>query len=106
MEERRSEPRQLMALPVKLGDGSVGVTRDISPSGIYLSTSTDHQVGQHVVFEMESTAGQLVFTAEGEIVRVERDNGVVGIAVNLSTQKLSMPAANDPQELLRFMTPP
>ena len=86
--EQRMEPRELLALPLKLGDGCPAVTRDISPSGMYFEMSGWHQMAGAVVFEMHLTDGQLKFTAEGQILRIVHASGITGVAVRLLSPKL------------------
>lgn len=90
--ERRQEPRERLALPLRLDDGRVAETRDISASGMYLEVSGFHHFSGKVVFEMHLSSAQLTFTAEGEIVRVEHKPDSTGVAVKLVTTKL-VPAA-------------
>jgi hypothetical protein len=86
--EQRSEPREPVALPLKLGDGSPAVTRNISPSGMYFEMNGWHHMAGAVVFEMHLTDGQLKFTAEGEILRIVHAYGKTGVAVRLLSPKL------------------
>lgn len=86
--EQRIEPREALALPLKLGDGCPAVTRNISPSGIYLEVNGWHHITGFVVFEMDLPDGGLKLTSEGEIVRVEHAPGKTGIAVRLMSPRL------------------
>jgi hypothetical protein len=81
--EQRAEPRESLALPLKLGDGATAVTRDISPSGMYLEIRGDHTMGGTVYFEMDLAEARMKFTAEGHIVRLEHREGLTGVAVRL-----------------------
>ena len=91
-EEHRTDPREPLALPLRLGDGSSAVTRDISASGMYLEIAGEHELSGLVVFEMHLTHARMKFTAEGEIVRVEHKDGNTGIAVKLRTPRLELTA--------------
>lgn len=86
--EQRVEPRETLALPLKLGGGFDAVTRDISPSGMYFEIHGDHQIGGTVVFEMDLAEMHMKFTAQGRIVRLEHRNGVTGVALRLISPKL------------------
>lgn len=86
--EHRAEPRESVALPLKLGDGSSAVTRDISPSGMYLEVRGEQQIGGTVFFEMSLEDVRMKFSAEGQIVRLEHRHGVTGIALRLRSPKL------------------
>jgi hypothetical protein len=86
--EQRGEPREAVALPLKLGDGSAAVTRDISPSGMYLQIHGNPDLGGTLLFEMDLQDVHMKFTAEGRVVRLERCDGFTGIAVRLHSPRL------------------
>jgi hypothetical protein len=86
--EQRNAPRESLALPVRLGDGSAAVTRDISASGMYLEIRGVHQIGGTVVFQLDLADARVKFSAEGQIVRLEHHDGLTGIAVKLSVHRL------------------
>jgi len=88
--EQRREPRESLALPLTLDDGSAAVTRDISPSGMYFEINNWHPMSGAVVFEMQLTERRLKFKAEGQIVRVEHVPGKTGIAVRLVSPRLHL----------------
>jgi hypothetical protein len=87
-EERRLEPRERLALPLRLRDGSHAVTRDISASGLYFEMDGEHEVDGLVDFEMQLPDLHMKFTAVGQIVRVEHRFGVTGVAVKLLSPRL------------------
>lgn len=82
-EEHRIEPRESLALPLKLGDGIAAVTRDISASGMYFEIKGSYAMTGPVLFEMQLAELGVKFSAEGEIVRVDRGEGTTGFAVKL-----------------------
>lgn len=86
--EHRTEPREPLALPLRLGEKLRGMTRDISPSGMYLEIRGDHELGGSVMFEMDIEEANMRFTSEGRIVRVEHRDGCTGIAVKLVSPRL------------------
>jgi hypothetical protein len=86
--EQRIDPREPLALPLQLGDGSSAVTRDISASGMYLEIDGEHPLRGTVVFEMHLADAGMKFVAEGEIVRIEHKAGSTGVAVRLRTPRL------------------
>lgn len=86
--EQRIEPREVLALPLKLEDGSAAVTRDISPTGMYLEISGVHSLQGPVVFEMQLADARMKFVAQGEIVRIEHHDGSTGVAVKLHAPRL------------------
>lgn len=87
-DEQRGEPRESVALPLRMGDGSAAVTRDISPSGMYLEIRGMHQLDGSVFFEMDLEEARMKFTAEGRIIRIEHRDGHTGIAVRLVSPRL------------------
>ena len=91
--EHRSEPREALVLPVRLGDGSEALTRDISPSGMYFEIRGDPGLRGTLLLEMEFGEANMKFSAEGRIVRIEHREGCTGIAVKLLSPKLEQVAA-------------
>jgi hypothetical protein len=86
--EQRIENRESVALPLRLGDGINAVTRDISPSGMYLEIRGDAEIGTKLFFEMDLADARMKFTAEGHVVRLEHRDGFTGIAVKLVSPRL------------------
>lgn len=81
--EQRVDPREPLALPLKLEDGSSAVTRDVSASGMYFEIQGSYVMAGPVTFEMQLAELGVKFTAEGEIVRVERHATRTGFAIKL-----------------------
>ena len=81
-EERRRGQRFKLALRVQLNDG-IGMTRDISTSGIFFETENAHSIGDTIRlflnFEHET------LQCEARVVRVEPRNGQFGVAVELKS---------------------
>jgi hypothetical protein len=86
--EQRGEPREAVALPLRLGDGSSAVTRDISPSGMYLRIRGCPDLRGTLFFEMDLQELHMKFTAQGRVVRLEHCEGFTGIAVRLDFPRL------------------
>ena len=87
-EEQRAEPREPLALPLKLGDGSQAVTRDLSASGLFFVTQGHYRLHSLVDFEMHLTEVNMKFTSWGQIVRIEQLPGCTGVAVRLMDPRL------------------
>ncbi|RYF51494.1 MAG: PilZ domain-containing protein [Comamonadaceae bacterium] len=81
--EQRVDPREPLALPLRLEDGSSAVTRDISASGMYFETQGSYDMPGPLIFEMQIVELGVKFTAEGEVVRVERHPKHTGFAIRL-----------------------
>jgi PilZ domain len=81
--ERRREPREALALPLQLADGSAAVTRDISPSGMYLEINCATLQLHRLFFEMHLAEAGMRLTAEGEVLRIDARLGGAGLALKL-----------------------
>jgi hypothetical protein len=86
--EHRTEPRELLALPLKLGNGAQGLTHDISPSGLFFQICGAHDLSGTLFFELILDEARMKFTAEGRIVRIEQRKGCTGFAVQLLSPRL------------------
>jgi hypothetical protein len=87
--ERREE-RMAATRPVRLDRGT-GVTRNISASGVFFETNVDYAAGSEISFaiELDGPHGEkLMLRCRGEIVRVERRDGKVGVAAKIVKSKL------------------
>ena len=79
---KRSEKRVRARLTVDLGRAK-GVTRDVSASGAFFETDVSYKVGNRVRFAIDLATpwGPAHFDCRGKIVRLERHQGTVGVAV-------------------------
>jgi len=83
--EPRKEDRIREKLPVKvLSDDGKGVTRDLSPSGVFFETDKDYEVGSPITMtiDLETPPGTRLRCA-GTIARVEDRGSNVGVAVDM-----------------------
>jgi hypothetical protein len=87
-EEKRAEPRERLALPLKLSDGSRAVTRDISAGGLYFEVEGPYFLGRQVDFELQLPRANMKFTATAELVRIEDLGARTGVAVKLLRPRL------------------
>lgn len=71
-----------------LSDGAVGMTCDISASGLSLALPADHVLGEHLWFELRLSTARLRFESEGRVVRRERRNGELRVAIELLRARL------------------
>ena len=83
--DKRTGERLGAALAVNLGKAS-GVTRDVSASGIFFEIDVAYPVGSRIHFELDLDTpwGRAKCDCRGKIVRVERHDGTVGIAVQFA----------------------
>ena len=89
-EEQRIEPRERLALPIKLGDGLSAITRDIRPTGLFFEFEGERLMRGLVDFEMHLIEAGMKFTSVGEIVRIEYRAGRTGVAVRLMAPRLEL----------------
>ncbi len=80
-------------LPVEIGNLH-GLARNISATGIYFETEAALALGSHVYFAVELTVRgeKLKLVCDGQVLRVERKDGVHGIAAKLDGSFFSNPA--------------
>src|SRR5262245_26301347 len=83
-EEQRREERIQAVLPVKLGNG-MGLTRDVSASGVYFETDSALAAGSPITFsvDIETPGGAMVLWCRGQVVRVDQRGKLQGIAVRI-----------------------
>ena len=84
-EDRRRSQRYRLAVPVRLQDGSTGIARDISTSGIFFETERGHSIGDTVNLSVQ--LGEASIQCEGRVVRLEQVEGKFGIAVDLTSYR-------------------
>ena len=77
-------------IPVQFEGGLEGETRNLSPSGVFFVVDTEMQAGGvvHFTLEFDSAGGKLYMDCIGEIVRVERADGKVGVAAKIVESRL------------------
>ena len=86
VEHGRGADRFDTALPVEINDMQ-GLTRNISATGIYFESQVAQEPGSPVHFTVEvSVRGEkLKLDCEGEVVRINRKEGLLGIAAKLKS---------------------
>jgi hypothetical protein len=102
-DEPRRHNRVSAAVPVDLDDGSSGLTRDISPSGIYFVGQARPQKGQPIRFTLEfvnpaDPSGKMLLACQGEVVRVEEADGKYGVAVAITESRIERRAVRRVKE--------
>lgn len=97
--EKRREGRLPATRPVRL-DRGIGVTRNISASGVFFETNVEYAEGSEIGFAiaLDGLQGEkLMLESCGEVVRVERRAGKVGIAARIVSSKLEPSDLSDTQ---------
>jgi len=86
-QNQRHEERFLLELPVML-EGGMGLSRDISGSGIYFVTDQPMTPGRFVQFSMKLNhvrPGKAVrLDCQGQVLRVEAAGAKLGVAASIS----------------------
>ena len=87
--QRRRSPRIRSNLPVVMGD-KVGVTQDISATGIFFELDSGHELGSEISFwvELDTPGGKLKLVCEAQVARVEEADGKVRIAAHILNQEI------------------
>ena len=88
--ELRKEERVRAALRVQLSDAALGVTRDVSASGLFLETPASYAATNPMSFTIEiaGRAGAILLDCQAEILRMERSEARLGIAVRFLETRL------------------
>jgi hypothetical protein len=83
--EKRKDRRVDIALPVFL-DNATGVTRNVSPTGVFFWTSSTHAIGESISFSMhvQMPEGNMLLKCRGDVVRLESRGTHFGVAVAIS----------------------
>lgn len=96
MEKKDSQSKQTLrservrgVFPIKAGHQS-GLTRDISSTGFFIELPEPCVVGSQLPLEVELQAGgrTLKLKASGEVVRVQKLNGSVGLGIKILDQSI------------------
>jgi len=92
-DQRRKSERVNTQLPLATEDGLFGITRDISPQGVYFVVEGKPETAQEVRFTMDfasqtNSGTQLRMKCIGKVVRVEADGGKWGVAVAITEASL------------------
>lgn len=77
-------------IPVKFEGGIEGETRNLSPSGVFFVVDSEMKTGGslHFTLEFDSTGGKLYMDCIGEIVRVVKADGRIGVAAKITESRL------------------
>jgi len=90
--EQRREERVAAALRVTLDRGS-GITENVSASGVFFETDASYAAGSPIRFtvDVDTPGGKMLLNCRGDIVRVERRQSRIGVAVRI-TESVIRPA--------------
>jgi hypothetical protein len=73
-----------------VANGIAAQTRDISASGIFFEIDENATLGSIINFslQLDTPGGTLNLVGEGEVVRQERHDGKLGVAIKIISQSL------------------
>lgn len=82
---KRSEERVNVVLPVRL-DNMIGMTRDVSATGISFEVDANYTTGSEINFiiEMEAFNEKMLWKCKGSIVRTEAHGQKISVAVKIT----------------------
>lgn len=75
-------------MPVRVAE-HIGVTRDVSASGIYFEMDSGTEIGSEISFdvEMDTLSGPMKLKCSGVVVRKEQSGSRTGVAVRMLESK-------------------
>lgn len=87
--KRSRGERVVTTLPVRVQDGVLGLTRDVSATGVFFeieAVDPAYPLGSDIslTVELEAPTGKMLLKCRGSIVRTESRNSKIGIAVKIS----------------------
>ena len=97
-ESARAHERVSANLRLTINGRAAGQTRDVSPSGIYFETKSPIKSGGVIRFSLEFDGPGEIHSLEctGEVVRIERLDGNLGVAVKILESRLHRCKADNP----------
>ena len=88
----RSEKRLSAAFPLNLGGGAIGLTRDVSASGIFFETDVINEPGSiiHFALTFDGPGGGMTLNCQAQVLRVEPQS--LGMAASESGRRIGIAA--------------
>ena len=83
--EKRRDKRVDIGLPIYV-DNAMGITRDVSASGVYFWAMGTYPVGEAIRFSMgrASASEKFMLSCRGVVSRTEPHGAYVGVAVSIT----------------------
>lgn len=90
--ERRTETRETLAVPVRVGHGIDGLTRDFGDSGLFLETDRGQALDSvlDLEFSFDTPNVHFRFVAQGCVLRHECSGPTQGVALKLLALQMDM----------------
>ena len=87
--KRWREDRVEAALPV-IVNTKKGLTKDINSTGLFFEINEEHAPGSKINLEVEinTSDGLIKLICQGEVVRVERNEGKLGVGAKILIQEI------------------
>ena len=87
-------------VPVQLVDGTEGETRNLSPHGVFFVVDAEMDAGDDLEFtlDFDTPAGKVHLHCVGEVVRTQRVDGRIGVAVKILESRLERRDHRSPHE--------
>ena len=87
---KRNSERVHAVVPVEIEGKREGLSRDVSPNGIFFETTATFETGESIRFSVnfDSPSGKLTLHCQGDIVRTEAIGGKLGVAVKITDSRL------------------
>lgn len=88
--DRRKTTRERIALRVRLPNGLIAHSRDISPRGLFLQLPPRSRIARWTAIEVDLPRIGLRARALAEVIRTERQGASLGVALRLRHIRLSI----------------
>ena len=87
---RDRSPRVKASFPLTVSDGTKGITKDISATGIYLDLDTTQEPGSIISFwvELDTPGAKMKLVCQAKVVRVEEEDGKTKLGTKIISQEL------------------
>jgi hypothetical protein len=87
--KRWREDRVEATLPVFVNNKQ-GLTKDINSTGLFFEINEDYQLGSKIDLEVEinTSGGILKLICQGEVVRLEKKDGKLGVGAKILIQEI------------------
>ncbi|MEY3107505.1 MAG: hypothetical protein RIT35_1683 [Pseudomonadota bacterium] len=87
--KRWREDRIEASLPVFV-NAKTGLTKDINSTGLFFEINEEHTPGSKINLEVEINTNQGLITliCQGEVVRVEKKDGKLGVGAKILIQEI------------------
>lgn len=83
--DRRRAPRHELHLPIQVSEAGVGITHDVSASGVSFESREPLEAGSKIQFELALSHTGLFLHCDGVVVRCEVRDGRVCVAATIDS---------------------